>query len=321
MTAPPLFPDRPELNDLGFGTRATRAAGLRLLNRDGSFNIVRHGLGFIRSHAIFQMLITMPWWQFHLLVLGSYAAANLFFGAAYFAFGPEALVGGTAVYGPARFVEGVIFSVHTITTVGYGNFQPRGVLINAVVAIEAFAGMSGFAVIAATYFARLSRPIAQVRFSPTAVIAPYQGGTAFEFRLANGRRNQLIDVQVRVILTRIEELAGTRIRRFYELELERTKVGVLPMHWVVVHPIDRSSPLVGATRADLIAAEAEFIVLLTAIEDTFSQTVHTRTSYRYDEIEWNRIFLDLFETGESGRLVVDLSRLGETAPAPTESAA
>lgn len=61
--APPV--DR---NDLGFGSVVARQSRERLLNRDGSFNVRREGLGFFQSLSLYHSLLNMSWPRF-LLVL------------------------------------------------------------------------------------------------------------------------------------------------------------------------------------------------------------------------------------------------------------
>ena len=68
-------------------------------------------------------------------------------------------------------------------------------------------------------------------------------------------------------------------RRFYDLELERRRVTFFPLHWTLVHPIDESSPLAGLCGKDCLEADAELLILLTGTDETFSQTVHARSSY------------------------------------------
>ena len=82
-----------------------------------------------------------------------------------------------------------------------------------------------------------------------------------------------------------------------------------PLHWTIVHPIDEESPLYGFTSDDLRTCKAEFLILLTAIEDTFSQIVHTRSSYRYDEVVYGAKFANLLEPVVDGRVSIDLHRL------------
>ena len=300
-----------DLRDLGFGARVVTESKLRLLNKDGTFNVVRRGLHFFRSRSIYQSLIIIPWWQFNTMLILGYLGMNLIFTVAYASAGPEAINGMTGASAGERIMEAFFFSVQTITTVGYGSLHPVSVGANILVALEAFIGLSGFAVAAALMFARLSRPVAKFIYSHCATIGPYKDGSAFMFRVANGGQSQLLDVEARLIMTHFEDVDGIWTRRFNELKLERRKVAFFPLYWTVVHAIDEHSPLWGMTEAHLSASEAEFLVLVTAIDETFSETVHARSSYRYDEVLWNRKFSSIFQESPDGRLAIDVGEIHE----------
>src|SRR5947209_13374531 len=100
-------------------------------------------------------------------------------------------------------------------------------------------------------------------------------------------------------------------REFKLLKLERDKIMLFALTWTVVHPIDADSPLYGKTAADLEALQAEFMVLVKAWDETFSQTVHQRFSYRYDEIVWGARFRPAFTVDGSGALNLHVDRVGE----------
>ena len=54
------------------------------------------------------------------------------------------------------------------------------------------------------------------------------------------------------------------------------------------------------------------MVLVNAIDATFSSTVHTRTSFTADEFHWNARFVRIFERGmHDGPLAMDISRIHE----------
>jgi inward rectifier potassium channel len=117
------------------------------------------------------------------------------------------------------------------------------------------------------------------------------------------------------VLGRLETINGKETRRFYPLKLERDKVAFLSLHWVIVHPIDERSPLFGVTQEEFEKSDAEFLVLLTAVDETFSQTVHTRTSYKHHEVIWNARFGDMFAEAEDGLMTIDLRRIDEVEAA------
>ena len=89
-------------------------------------------------------------------------------------------------------------------------------------------------------------------------------------------------------------------------------VTFFPLSWTVVHPITPESPLWGMTEEELLAADAEFFILLKGLDETFSQEVHTRSSYKAEELVWGARFVNVFHLDrEDGRLGVDITRIHE----------
>jgi len=276
---------------------------------DGSVNVVRLGHGFWQSLNLYQHLLTMRWPGFLASVFGLYVLANIVFATLYVAAGPGAIRGGEP---DQPWHNAFFFSIQTIATIGYGQMTPQGTVANALVAVEALTGLMGFALITGILFARFSRPSALILRSDIAVVAPYGARTGLMFRVANGRASQLIDVKVIVTYSAVERMADGRVlRRFRQLPLERDQVALLPTQWVIVHPIDEASPFAGKTQEDILAADPEVFVTVSALDETFSQTVHARFSYADEEIVHGAKFVDLFGTTGDGVLTVDLSRLSE----------
>jgi inward rectifier potassium channel len=309
-------PPQDDINrDLGLGSRVAQQSRVRFLNRDGSFNVRRRGLSFLRSQNVYHALLTISWTKFFLVVIAGYFFINALFAIGYMLCGPGALEELRGDPGVGDFLQSFFFSVQTLATIGYGRMSPHGLAANLLVTFEALFGLLGFALATGLLFARFSRPSAQIVYSEKAIIAPYRGATAFEFRLANERSSELIEVNVTVTLSRNETDAdGKPLRRFYALELERRSVIFMPLHWVVVHPIDERSPLVGATEESLRASDAEFLILLTATDETFSQTVHSRSSYKPDEVIWGATFADMFHSANARHVSIDLRRIHDVTP-------
>ena len=303
-----FFRNADDDRDLGFGSRVLEQSNQRFLNRDGSYNISRMGLPFLQSLNLYHTLLTMSWGSFFLLLIGWYFGVNLLFALGYYLCGPEALTGTTAASESDRFLESFFFSVQTLATIGYGGLSPSGVVANVLVTVQALIGGLGFALATGLVFARFSRPSAKILFSNQAIIAPYREITAFEFRIVNSSSNELVDVDATVVLSRIEEHDGKRTRKFHTLPLERDRVRFFPLHWVIVHPIDQASPLYGTTEHDLRAADAEFLILLSATDETSSQHVHSRLSYKHDEVVWGAKFADIFNADGRG-MGIDVRRL------------
>jgi inward rectifier potassium channel len=314
--APLQTESKEEFRDLGFGTEVARGTRRRLLNRDGSFNVTLEGLNPLSSLGLYQWLLRISWPQFLLFISVAYIAINALFAGAYLLCGPDALRSPDHLFANEPFYRAFFFSVDTFATIGYGNIYPVGVAANTLVTIQALLNIVGVALATGVMFARFSRPSARIIYSRNAVVAPYRGRTALEFRIANARSSQLIDVQVQAILTKIEPTPnGSTARKFYELPLERQRVVFFPLSWTVVHPIDADSPMWGLTQTDLISADAELLVLLIATDETISQTVHSRSSYQADEIVWGAKFANMFLRSESeGIIGMNLDRIHEIEP-------
>lgn len=316
MTEPTLTaPPEQEFKDLGFGSVVGGANEKRLLNRDGSFNPRREGMPFFARLHPYHLLLTISWRRFFVAVVSGYLLTNILFALAYLACGPGAIGGQPPEMFGGTFGRAFFFSVETIGTIGYGNIYPVGVAPNVIIAIESITGLLMLALVTGLLFARFSRPTAAVVFSKKAVVSFYRGKKGFMFRLTNARTNQLIELEAKVLFSRMEGSS----RHYDQLELERKRVVFFPLSWTIVHPIDEKSPMWGMTDEDLAARDAEFLVLLSGIDETFSQLVHARTSYKPAEIVYGHRFVNIYKPVRAdGTIAIDVRKLGDTEPAPEE---
>jgi inward rectifier potassium channel len=284
----------------------------RVINQDGSFNVHRRGTTWRDVHPYLH-LINMGWSKFLATLFLGYVLVNTVFAGIYFALGPGQLQGGETSTALGRFLSGFFFSAHTLSTVGYGNISPKGMAANVVSSFESLLGVLGFAVATGLLFGRVSRPSARVGFSENMLVTPYQDATSLQFRVVNRRSNSLMELEVRPMLMTVETGDGQPKRTYQMLRLEREKLLFLPLTWTVVHPIDAESPLWGKSAEDLARLQAEVLILVKAYDDTFSQTVLTRHSYRHDEIVWGKRFAPAFFVDDEGDLVLEVRKVGELA--------
>lgn len=301
-------------DDTGFGNRNDNQSS-RLLNKDGTFNVSRRGLPFLKRLNVFHELITLPWWKFNLLVLAAYLLMNTLFAGLYLAVGMEEIEGDKGMTGVEHFWDAFFFSSQTLTTVGYGRQNPIGFYANIVSAVECLIGLMSFALMTGLLYSRFSRPVARLLYSTNMLITPYKGGKALMFRIANQSRNQLIECEAELMVSLNVQEQDRIYRRFFPLKLERSKINSLSLSWTIVHPLDENSPVYQLSKADLKDSNAEFIFMFKAFDDTYSQHVHTRYSYHADELHDDRRFSMMYERNEDGSTtLLHLDRINETEP-------
>lgn len=299
-----------EPDDLGFGT-AAGTADQRIINRDGTSNVIKKGLPVFRPYEIYIKLITMPWGKFLVLIFISYLIANFLFASLYMALGKNALMGASTRDFWSEFQDAFFFSSQTISTLGFARISPSGLLPSAVAAIESLIGLLIFALATGLLYGRFSRPVAKILYSEWALISPYQDISGLMFRIANLRSTELIDVEVVITYSQLEMHEGSQIRRYYPLTLERKKVPILSMTWTVVHPIDADSPLYGKQKADFDKSSMEIMVLVKAFDDTFSQNVHSRFSYKEHELITGAKFIPVLNHTPRGTITINLAKISE----------
>jgi len=296
-----------EVTDLGLSNKVI-SLNQRLVNKDGSFNTVRKGLPYHQTFSIYQYLSSISWMKFCAIVFAAYIIINIFFAFLYFIGGEENFVGIKSSNEFERFLNDFFFSTQTFTTVGYGRVNPVGIYSNVISSIESLTGLLSLALATGLLYSRFSRPVAKILYSDNALVAPYKDITALQFRIANKRRDhQMVDVEAEIMFSKVEN--GQR--KFFELKLEYNKIHFFSLTWTVNHPIDENSPLYGLTEEDYRNLNVEFLILLKGFDDTFAQIVHSRSSYKYDEIIWNAKFLNIYSTTDDGKSMIELDKISD----------
>jgi inward rectifier potassium channel len=278
-------------------------SGRIVTRRVGFETIVRHGLpGSWRD--VYHLLIATTWPRFLGLLVAGYASMNGLFALVY-----SSAPGAIAHAQPGSFADAFFFSVQTLATIGYGSMYPATTLANVLVSVESTVGVLALPIVTGLVYAKFARPTARVMFSNHALITTRDGVKSLVFRMANARRDQIVEAHARVVLVRTETTAeGENLRRLHDLALVRSETPVFALSWAVVHPITSTSPLAGATPALLDQWDAEIVVSVVGIDETLAQTVHARWSYTASEIAWGRQFADVLSTLPDGRRQIDYTR-------------
>lgn len=275
----------------------------------GPEDAVRIGLPHRPMQDLYFELMRGSWTRLVLLFVATYVSANLLFGLVYWLDERSLSEGHAASYWDAFF-----FSVQTLSTIGYGSISPASELADIVVTIESMVGILGVAVGTGLIFTKFSRTTAGVMFSDDMVINVRNGYPCLMFRVANSRGNEVVEASVRLAVLLTETtLEGVTMRRVIDLELLRNTSPVFTLSWQVMHEIREDSPLYGFDLEQLTQERSIFIVTLTGIDNTFSESVHARKMYTDLDVRVGAHFEDVIEFSDDA-LTIDLRKFHDTLP-------
>ncbi len=296
----------------GFGVNSENSSGRFYDRSSGGANVIKRGIGIFERHSWYHTMLAMPRTKFLSFLLVAYIVINLLFAGIYYMIGIDHLAGVNQGSAIKNFSEVFFFSAQTFTTVGYGRISPVGFAASAVSTFEAFLGLLSFAIATGLFYGRFSRPRAFLRFSHNALIAPYRGGAALMLRIAPYKNNLLSEAEVKINLAMQIEENGKMMNKFYNLDLEITKINSLALSWTIVHPIDDKSPLYNFNYTDMVNAKIEALVFVKAFDEVFSNTVVQRFSYVASEVIWGAKFKMMYHADEKkGATVLDLNKLND----------
>jgi len=262
-----------------------------------------------RLRDVYFVFLRVSWWWAIGWIVALYLALNLVFATAYVA------VGGVVNARPHSLWDAFCFSVQTMGTIGYGSMYPTSVAANVIVVTESVVSLLVTALATGLVFAKFSRSTARVVFSKHAVIGPMDGVPTLMLRVGNERGNAILEATIRVALMRTEHLAeGTIFYRMVDLKLTRDRSPAMQRSWTVLHPIDASSPLYGATPESMKKDEVELHVNLVGTDDTSLQPVHARRTYLDRDILWGARHADVLSEDREGRITLDVRKFHDVTP-------
>lgn len=221
------------------------------------------------------------------------------------------------------YVTALIFSVVTEQTIGYGNTYPNECWAAAwLIMVQSVLGMIMDAITIGIVFARISHPKQRGRtiaISDSAVISRRDGILKFMFRIADIRRTQVIEPQVKAYLYTWGEGRNTAEGEHIPVRIESLDIGyidgqlLLPL--IEEHTIDERSPLCGHTYMSLKSVNAEIVVTFEGTTE-FGNPFMARQSYLMDEVMWGHQFSQIIYPPEPERTKyrVDFSSFHATAP-------
>ena len=257
----------------------------------------------------YHALLRMPWSATIAVIAVSFLVVNALFALGFL------LTGGVANAHPGSFADAFFFSAQTMGTIGYGAMYPQSTAANALVVAEAIAGLTLTALATGLVFSKFSRSTARVAFTRQAVISPVDGVPTVMFRMSNERGNQIVDAQVRLVLSRTERTAeGNTFYRMYDLALTRERIPSLSRSWTVFHRIVPGSPLYQLTPEKAHEQAVELGASVVGLDDITMQTVHASHRYFGRHILWGARHRDVLSEDAAGDLILDLGKFHDVEP-------
>uniref|UniRef100_UPI003AAB2919 ATP-sensitive inward rectifier potassium channel 12 n=1 Tax=Centroberyx gerrardi TaxID=166262 RepID=UPI003AAB2919 len=316
-------------------TRGSSQLRSRFVKKNGQCNVVFTNLEEKRQRYladIFTTCVDIRWRYLFLIFCCSFIVSWLFFGIIFYT---VSLAHGDFDEHPARmpcllhvqgFVGALLFSMETQTTIGYGwrcvtEECPVAIL---TVVIQSIVGCIIDSFMIGTIMAKMARPKKRnqtLMFSKNAVISLRDGKLCLMWRVGNLRKSHIVEAHVRAQLIRPYVTAEGE---FIPMEQMDLNVGydegidrlflVSPL--VIIHEIDKDSPLYTLSKADLESDEFEIVVILEGMVEATAMTTQFRSSYLSREIFWGHRFEPVIYE-DRDRYKVDYARFHNTYEVPS----
>jgi inward rectifier potassium channel len=296
------------IGDAEAGAQKRRARGSRELRLDDRV-VIAHGMPTPFWQDLYHRALVVSWPTFFISLAMLFVMLNTTFAALY-------MLGRAPIANqfPAGFGGAFFFSVETLATVGYGDMHPQTVYAHWIATLEIFVGMLSIALATGLIFARFSRPHAKIMFARYAIVRPLDGRMTLMVRAANARQNVIAEARARLRILRQETTAeGYTLRKLYDLTLVRDQHPVFKLGWTVMHIVDENSPLFGETAETLKRLDTSLILTLEGVDESTSQTMQARHTWRCDQIYWQHRFVDIMSE-KDGVTHIDYSHFDEIVP-------
>ena len=286
----------------------------KIIRKDGTLNFEVKGLSFFNKFELHNLMLSLRWPGFVLVVFTIYLVTNTIFTFLFIFSGTEGLSGTKLFSNGQVFIKVFYFSAQTLCTGYFTDTIPVSLRSTSLAAIEAVVGLFLFALITGLLYSRFAKPNSKILFSDKILIRPYRQGNALLIRMANIKRNQLLKVNAEVILMMRIEQDGIKKNIFYDLKLEQESIAMLLLTWTIVHVIDENSPLDTFSPEDIGAANGEIIVVIEGSDDILSQSVFARTSFSALDILVGSQFQDITYIDKNNTLSIDISKINSYHP-------
>uniref|UniRef100_A0A3B5B6K3 Potassium inwardly rectifying channel subfamily J member 4 n=1 Tax=Stegastes partitus TaxID=144197 RepID=A0A3B5B6K3_9TELE len=299
-------------------TRGSTQVRSRFVKKNGQCNVVFTNLEERRQRYladIFTTCVDIRWRYLLLIFCCSFMISWLLFGIIFYT---VSLAHGD-FHGPSG-------QTATQTTIGYGwrcvtEECPVAVI---TVVVQSIVGCIIDSFMIGTIMAKMARPKKRnqtLMFSKNAVIAMRDGKLCLMWRVGNLRRSHIVEAHVRAQLIRSYTTAEGEFIPLEQMDLnvgydEGTDRLFLVSPLVIIHEIDKDSPLYTLSRADLETDDFEIVVILEGMVEATAMTTQFRSSYLAREVFWGHRFEPVIYE-DRDRYKVDYGRFHKTYEVPS----
>uniref|UniRef100_A0A8C4GYG0 ATP-sensitive inward rectifier potassium channel 14 n=1 Tax=Dicentrarchus labrax TaxID=13489 RepID=A0A8C4GYG0_DICLA len=313
-------------------TRGSTQVRSRFVKKNGQCNVLFTNMEEKHQRYLadfFTTCVDIRWRYLLLIFCTSFMVSWLFFGIIFYT---VSLAHGDftqkmpCILHVQGFVGALLFSMETQTTIGYGwrcvtEECPVAVL---TVVVQSIVGCIIDSFMIGTIMAKMARPKKRNQtlvFSKNAVISLRDGKLCLMWRVGNLRKSHIVEAHVRAQLIRSYVTAEGEFIPLEQMDLnvgydEGTDRLFLVSPLVIVHEIDKDSPLYTLSRADLEKDDFEIAVILEGMVEATAMTTQFRSSYLAREVLWGHRFEPVIYEDQD-RYKVDYSRFHKTYEVPS----
>ncbi|GAB1607443.1 inward rectifier potassium channel 2-like isoform X6 [Argonauta hians] len=311
----------------------------RLVSRGGHVNIKQTGFSKRNQKFLsdfFTTLIDVKWRWNLLIFVVSFITSWLFFAGYFYALAhlhgdfdddnPQDWV--PCIESVHSFTTAYLFSIETMTTIGYGSRYVSEQCPGAVLGVlfESILGAAMQAAFCGLVIAKVKRGKKRsctILFSKVACIMEEDLQYKFVFRVGDMRKSHLITASARGLFVKKSfSKSGNNIPVEYFNVNFKAEDGNNNLFLVwptnVYHGIDEKSPFYNISRDSLRQENFEIIIMLQAVVSTTGRTVQAKTSYLPWDIIWGHRLEPLTTSIDAnGSHIVDFTHFDTTYPVPT----
>lgn len=299
---------------------------LPLVDHKGRLNVETRGLPktFLYWGDLFHTLVNMPTPRFVGILLLNYFFLFVGFGVPYY----YDAYNNNCIPGVFTFDHALWFSVQTSMTIGYGGDltpDPSCRLTNIMVVVQSLASLLVAYSLLGVFYVRFSRPARRAQtiiFSRYCTMHEEDGVPVISLRIANIRKHQIIEANVRLLIGFNNTLGGSddeTVFHFTSLPVIGGNQVFLGLPCTVKHPITSTSPLYGMSITELEDADCELLVLLEGVDASTSCKLQARHSYLPKDIRQDVMHETMVFRSPNGRRCVEFSKFDTLLPVSSAS--